>query len=274
MLAGFLLGWSIVIEFTAGPSAALIALYRLIQKRQDLMPTTAALAIGGLVAILPLLAYNRLAFGSPLALGYAHVVGFAGMQEGLFGIRMPSILVVWEILFGQHRGLTWTAPILLLVPVALWRLFAEPRRRVLAVLLTSIAVYYVLLNASYFYWDGGASTGPRHLTPILPFVCLPLCMLWQTVNRWLLVGLLGLSIAASLVCAAVTMTAEPIFERPVWDFLLPEFVAGNLKGLMVQRARLLQGHLGLLPLFLMWGVFGVLGWRLALNARRRGTRIR
>jgi hypothetical protein len=269
LLAGALLGWSIVVEITAGPSAVMIALFRLVTAQRSAVRAGAALALGGLAAITPLLIYNGVAFGSPFKLGYGAVVGFEGMQQGFFGVRLPSLQVIWEILFGWRRGLLWVAPILLLTPAALWHLMAQSRWRPLAILIIAIAAYYVLLNSSYFYWDGGDSTGPRHLTPTLPFLCLPLCLLWRRVDRRVLAGLLALSVAATLVCAAVTMTVDASIPRPLLDHLLPAFAAGDLAGMVLHRFGVLPGHAALVPLALLWAALGAVGWQ--MRGRGRGV---
>jgi hypothetical protein len=268
LLGGLLLGWSIVIELTAGPSAALIGLFRLYVARRDPLPTLVAAGIGGLAGVAPLLVYNLLAFGSPLKLGYGAVVGFEGMQQGFFGISLPSVPIIGEILFGQRRGLLWIAPVLVLAPMALWRLLVQPGQRALGILIVAIVVYYVLLNSSYFYWDGGASTGPRHITPILPFVCLPFCLLWRELNRWLLLGLLGLSVFTTLACVSVTMTAMAHINNPLVDFILPRFMAGDLKSAVLNRLQLLPGHLALAPMLLVWAVLGTITLRLQRSVAR------
>ena len=66
--------------------------------------------------MLPLFAYNLVAFGTVWKLGYQGVVGFEGMNQGLFGLGWPRPVVLWEIIFGTMRGLVWVAPVLLLAP--------------------------------------------------------------------------------------------------------------------------------------------------------------
>ena len=52
----------------------------------------------------------------------------------------------------------------------------SPRAAVAAGL---VALFYLLLNASYFYWEGGWAYAPRQVTPALPFVALGLAPLWD-----------------------------------------------------------------------------------------------
>ena len=264
-LAGLLLGYALVVEFIAAISAAMIALYglrRLVVSERGILPVSSALSamIGGLVGITPLLIYNKLAFGSPFTLGYTHVVGFDGMKEGFYGIGLPDAKVAFAVLFGEYRGILWISPILLATPWAIFHLFKE--RWDLATLILGLSAYYVLVNAGYYYWDGGWSTGPRHITPILPFLCLPLAFLWRDASRrtrFALAGLLALSIALSLLCACVGMTAGPS-PRLLLDYLFPEFKWGDWSGILLFQLKVLPPELTLLPLLLIWLALALLWW--------------
>lgn len=105
-LAGLALGLAFITEFTAGPAVAIIgvccgvaALTR--PDRWTVLPRVfAPAAIGLALPLASLLAYNVLAFSSPLKLGYENVQGFPGMQTGFFGISGPDPRVALELLFG------------------------------------------------------------------------------------------------------------------------------------------------------------------------------
>src|SRR5206468_7935548 len=73
-------------------------------------------AAGALGCVSVLMLYNQAAFGAPLALGYGHVEGFAGMQRGLLGITYPKLNVLRALLIGRYRGLLLLAPVLALAP--------------------------------------------------------------------------------------------------------------------------------------------------------------
>jgi hypothetical protein len=73
--------------------------------------------------------------------------------------------------------------------------------RLAGVLIALIAVWYPLLKAGYVYWEGGWSTGPRHITPVYPFLALALGLSWPHFSgliRRVAAGLLGLSVLISL----------------------------------------------------------------------------
>ncbi|MEJ2263557.1 MAG: hypothetical protein P8X95_08925, partial [Anaerolineales bacterium] len=118
-----------------------------------------------------------------------------------------------------------------------------------------IGIYYFLMNASYYYWDGGGSTGPRHLTPMLPFLCLPLGILWTRFHdrfKPVLLGLFFLSFLVSFVSAAVDMASHPQYRYPLFDYLIPGFLKGDI--LRPPFVGGLQGHAALIPLFVIWAL--------------------
>ena len=93
------------------------------------------------------------------------------------------------------------------------------------------AVFYLLLNASYFYWEGGWAFGPRQVMPALPFLALGLAPLWdrgRTAGRVVLAG--GWIWGAALTLIAVSTTPQPpaSIMRPVTELMVPAFLEGHL----------------------------------------------
>jgi hypothetical protein len=242
-LAGTFLGWSVVVEFTSVPAALIIAavgcwrLHRLPVARKGGLP--AAVLCGSAVAALPFAVYNLLAFGSVTHLGYSDVVGFDGMRIGLFGVSLPRADVAVALLLGARRGILWIAPLLLVVPFAWYaafRRFGLP----LTAALVAIPLAYLLINSGYAYWDGGQSTGPRHITPMLPFIGLALAAFWDFASRRLRACLLGLAIISSvisLMCATTMMTCPWVYdgkwvENELFEFVLPAFLGNQVHDLL------------------------------------------
>jgi hypothetical protein len=149
------------------------------------------------------------------------------MQQGIYGVNVPRLLRLRRILFGDYRGLLPLAPVLAVAPIG-WLLV---RRRLAAVAAAIIAIYYILLNASYAYWEGGWSYGPRHASPAIPFLCIGLAALWTAVPRYLrgalaLVGAYG--VAVTLVAVSTMPLPPNNIRRPVAELLWPAFVDGDL----------------------------------------------
>lgn len=236
LLAGAALGWAVVIEFPAACGGLAIALWALWRMRDMPLPARARLiglaTLAGLAALVPLALYNAHAFGSPFTLGYQGVVGFEGMERGLFGLTYPHIEVLAQIIAGPDRGLIWVAPVLALGAVGLRHLTRAPATRDLGWLAAALVALVLLYNASYFYWDGGHSTGPRHAIPALGFLALGLAPLWQawgrTGRRWI-AGLLGLSLFLNLAIAAALVTTPHGFHFPVIDPVIIRFFTGDVR---------------------------------------------
>ena len=116
----------------------------------------------------------------------------------------------------------------------------------------AIAAFYLLLNASYYYWEGGWAYGPRQLTPALPFLALGLAPLWDSwgrVGRVLLAA--GWIWGAALTLIAVSTTPQPPSPQPhtpVLELLWPAFKDGDLslnnQSFVTNRAQAarLRGH--------------------------------
>lgn len=91
---------------------------------------------------------------------------------GIFGL--PSLDTLWKLIFGQERGILFTQPWLLVVPLA-----ALLSRRNTMVGKCSVAIFCVLglagmlfMNASFGGWHGGGGPGPRYLSHVFPCFAL------------------------------------------------------------------------------------------------------
>lgn len=252
MAAGIALGLAISIEYTAAPPVVLIALYAIWHLRRwpavRLLEVFGFAFLGGLLAVLPMLVYHQVSFGGPFKVGYSNVVGFEGMQQGFLGLTFPDPGALWGIIFGFQRGLFWLAPVIVLVPVGVWRAWRAGWWRAEIVLCFLMVLYYFLFNASYFYWQGGASVGPRHVIPAIPFMGLPLLWLWTYSEgrlRQALVGLSVLGLIFALVTAMTTMTVHLGYRFPLKDPIL-------------------EGFFTEINAFRRWDEMGVPGWPLLL----------
>ncbi|WP_242138696.1 hypothetical protein [Sphingomonas sp. TREG-RG-20F-R18-01] len=224
VMAGLALGFAVAIEFQAALAGVAIGVWALWRTRGVTRPIRlrmyAVAAVMAGVAVLPVLAYDQVAFGTPFVLGYQGVVGFKGMNEGLFGLTYPKPFVFWEILFGLRRGLLWVAPVLVLGAVGLGLMVRDRTTRDLGCLAIAVIAIVLSINASYYYWDGGASVGPRHSVPAIPFLAIGLAPSWAALRRqalrWAAVALLGVSIVINLIITSTDMFASEALASPVW----------------------------------------------------------
>ena len=232
-LAGTALGWAVVIEHQAVLAGGVLALFGLVRlwPNPQRWALLAAVAAGGIAALLPLLGYNLIAFGTPFRLGYQGVVGFEGMDRGLFGLGWPDPRVLLELLVGSRRGLIWVAPVLVVAPLGLAELARRREGRALAWTAGAGAAVVLLVNAAYFYWDGGNSTGPRHAVPAIGLLALGLAPFWaglgQAGKRAAAV-LLAVSVAVNLLIAACDVFAPPTDPWPLRWVVTQHLLPGDI----------------------------------------------
>ena len=278
-------GWAVVSELQAVVPAVFIVGFAVLTIRNTgsrrLIPVGGRIVAGGAVAAAILFLYNVLAFGSPFHLGYTSEEGFQHLRQGVFGITYPTWFRLREILFGRFRGLVPIAPVVVFMPVGLVVLGRAPQCRRAVIVASGVAAFYVLLNASYYYWEGGWAYGPRQLTPALPFLALGLPPLWDNWRRGgralLLAGWVW-GAASTLIAVSTTPQPPASFRAPMQELLWPAFRDGDLslnhqtfvhdsaepdrlRGGTVPHAAWnlgevagLHGHASLLPLGIVWAL--------------------
>lgn len=215
LCAGVLLGAAVLTEY---PAAAIAGAAVLFAWRRRGLRDAMWVAAGGLPWAVLLGSYHALAFGSPLATGYDFVYR-AEFAEGMavrYGLGMPDPQVALELLFGSFRGLFYLSPVCVLAAWGLARGVMRSPHRGRYGAAAVVAVFFWLLNAGYYMWDGGASAGPRHMVPALGFLMLGLIPALQQVPRACRV-LVGLSVAQALLLAAASPEVAQSGD-PLWEF--------------------------------------------------------
>jgi hypothetical protein len=267
--AGGLLGLTMVVEFTTVPAAAVVALFALraaisLDRGQRWRVLCSAFASGA-VMLTPLGLYNYFAFASPMHLGYESTVGFPGIKQGFMGIGVPKLDVLGEILFGRYRGLFTVSPILFL---SFWSAVDTWRKGLLSsegfICIVAVATTFLMINSGFFAWDGGWSTGPRYLTPMIALLCLPLALQWSSVGpilRGFLIISFMASVTISLAATSVSMTANPDYKSPLTEFIIPKFLSGDLYASIFRAARW-PAWTVMLPLTMIWVLTALIGKRL------------
>ena len=175
--------------------------------------SSALFVLGGLPFTLLLLWYHTRAFGGPLESGYRHLadVAYRPWHEGGFlGIGLPHFRAFFLSLFSPLRGLFILSPALLLALPGMVVLFRRARstdnlwavsfRRRLTIMLG----YFYFTFQSFSYESWGWTTGPRHLTPLVPFLLLPSALAFEAIRApWL-------RTIASMACALSILTTAGI----------------------------------------------------------------
>ena len=88
------------------------------------------LILGGfIIAFLPSMIYYISIYGKPFYVSYQDVVGFEGMQKGLFGISTIDFDILRRLLFGKARGLFIFSPITILYPIGILSFLVQKKNK-------------------------------------------------------------------------------------------------------------------------------------------------
>src|SRR5206468_203909 len=118
---------------------------------------------------------------------------------GFLGIRYPDPRAFGLSFFSPLRGFFMLSPFLAL---ALVGLKALREHRALFWFTVSLLLANAYFTSSFTYDSWGWTTGPRHLTPLVPFLLLPVALaLHRLKQATALDGQLGFGIGVGL-CAA------------------------------------------------------------------------
>jgi hypothetical protein len=279
-VVGLAAGWAVVSEYPAAIPAVLIGLMALVHSRnsaankKSFYYPAAALCITAGLCLAVILIYQKVAFGSPLRLGYEYVVNYQEtLHQGALGLSYPKLHPLVALLFGKRCGLLLFAPILALAPLGFRLLWRAGLPRLSLGVSAAIAIYYLLFNASYLYWQAGASFGPRYLSPGLPFACLFLAPLWQRATRPLKMALAAIA-AYGILVALAGATTTPMISEAV-SFPIPVSLGAFTRGRVYHEggAWNLGVRLGLHGLWTVAPLTGILliaamvWWRVSLRCK-------
>lgn len=279
VVLGLLWALSMVTEYPTGILVACQGLY-VLSADLRVRPVLRVFGWSALGAIGPFAAHSIFlwwAFGSATKLPYTYMaepIFLSHTSTGILGINAPSLVGLWGSLFSRYRGLFFYCPFLLLSLLGFraWMLSGE--RKAEMRLCAAMVVAYVLFNAGYFAWDGGGSTGPRHLVPVLPYLVLPMAWFLRSMPRARIVAwsLVVPSIAIMLACTAVCIQVpegDPWRANPLYQIVVTALLRGEVainrqdvfsiapRGDASYNLGLLFGLPGLLslvPLLLLWAL--------------------
>jgi hypothetical protein len=220
-LIGFLLGMAFIIDLTTAVILLPLGLYFLyVLRGRKMLEQPRAYAFPALGAALPvalMLGYNFAIFHNPFASSYHYEVDpyfRTMMAQGLMGIGLPRLDVLFYETLHPAQGLFWQSPVLLLVFAGFFFILRSKVYRAEGLVALIAFAGYLLLNAGYFLWWGGGSFAPRQMVPMLPFLCLPLIVLPK---RWFpaLAALAVISIGQMVIVAASTYNVLEIHYRQI-----------------------------------------------------------
>lgn len=222
LLAGMAAGIAGTMFYFAIPAVAVLAVLAAARSIRR-----AALFVAGGIPFAVLLAwYQRVCFGSPWQTSLELSPEFTGAGLALGVLGMPRIGVIYQLLFGEFRGLLPISPVLIF---AIAGAVVMIRRRVLLRELAALAVMiaiFILANSSFNHWHGGSGIGPRYILPIVPLLAVPMLFAAHLARPlWIVLG--AVSIAINFLAAAVDPTPGGTFRQPLRQYIVPVFLTGR-----------------------------------------------
>ncbi len=215
LIAGIALGYALFTKEEFALVAAIFGLWWLVRRAVALRQVgagwvglTTQLLCEGIFLAVPMfcfygfsMAYNYIRSGSLFTSSY--------VAQGILSFDTPLLTGLYGLLLSPGKGLVWVAPSALL---ALWGVvrFGREHRWEMA-LIAVLFVPALLFYATYIFWDGGVSWGPRFLLPFLPLLMLvsgAALQGWGGWQRWQR-GIYGGLVAIGAVVAVVGMLVNP-----------------------------------------------------------------
>ena len=186
-------------------------------------------SLGVAFPLMMVFSYNYQCFGSFFSTGYHHLVleEFAeGTAKGFLGIGPPKPHSLLMLLFSPSRGLFFLMPVYIFSLIGLGRMWRDRRFRPEMLVISAIALWYVILISGYFGWHGGWTYGPRYFVPMLPFLTLGLFFSPLRSRP----GALLLILSTLLVLPSIVITPHTpeIFRNPIFELMIPMMKTGYL----------------------------------------------
>jgi hypothetical protein len=219
-LSGLLVGAAVTVEYQVGIIALvlLVAAFVLARRRAWWF------VLGAVPPALMLGFYQWRAFGAPWRLPFGYFAGtIDGTNEG--GYSIPGARGFFDALF-SGRGLLIASPLVLVgIVAAIVAARADDRTaRLHAWIALPIVAAYVALVAGWSGTPTLETPGPRYLAPLVPFLAVPLCVVWK---RWKRV-IVATAVWGAIVQLAATFTGVAIGQNePLLHAYRPRISGGH-----------------------------------------------
>jgi len=231
MCAGLLSGFSIALDYPAAWAVLCMIVY---VSRRGGAARRGWFWAGLLIPVATLMAYNWKAFGGPFTTGYsfkAYSRDAAVHARGILGIRWPSAASLHGILASRSRGLFFYSPWLIFALPGFFRMARLKHLMADFALCLAVVSGHTLLIGSFGDWPAGWSYGPRHLTPMLPFLLPALVVELEAAKRYerlLIACLLAISVTTTAMAVATFPHVPTLLDNPVTDLFIALIRAGDV----------------------------------------------
>jgi hypothetical protein len=216
------------------------------------------------------MAYHQACFGHPLESGYKYLAdaGYQGWHVGGFlGIRLPEPRAFALSFFSPLRGFFMLSPFLLLALPGL-RELKRGNDKPMFVLVAVLLVLNAYFTSAFTYESWGWTTGPRHMTPLVPFLLLPVGLVLERLSKATsLEGRIGYGMGIGLMVSSIVAVCCIVFVNYVPDSLstslfglaVPLFMKGYLPPTVLNFVGLANPVAGALPFLLVGAAIAALG---------------
>ncbi len=230
-ISGFLAGYSVITEYPCIFVWFILFLYVFFLFSHNKKYVCFYLA-GSLIPAIILLSYNYLCYGNPIHLTYfSFFVRNAeiqtGFKETVKTISFPDITLFYKITFDPCRGIFFYCPFLLTFFPGIYLFLKKKGISKEFLVLIVITIFYFVFNASYRYWYGGWSLGPRHLVATIPFMVLLSSFF---IKQYPKISICGVLVSFFFMVMAVSVTPETPYgyKNPLMEFYFKNFFDSNL----------------------------------------------
>lgn len=186
LLLGFILGFSVLVEYSNGLLVLIIIVHLFWQRRpfssSKLATLLGPLVAGGVLSAAFLAFYNNANFGSPFRLSYAYAINYPWASSFSTTFNYPiaaglRALLVWGSGDGWCDGTCYNQGIFLISPLLLLAIpgwtFYWRKAKSACILTTAVFLVYLLLFAKHRTSHGFTADG-RYLVPFLSLAAIPI----------------------------------------------------------------------------------------------------
>jgi hypothetical protein len=212
---GLLLGFALVVDFSAIPFAVVFGLWILADAWRrggvsSAIGEGSTYVAGALICLTILFWYQWAAFGSPIWPAQHYMPPTEFSVRGWFGFTMPTFDLMWRNLLDSRYGLFVFCPLLLLAFAAP---LIRPRSRVWSPSRSELGwigvafVGLLLFNSANQFANLQFNTGVRYMVPVAPLLFLAVVPVLLSLPRVVAAAPVALSL---LITIAVSMTREAV----------------------------------------------------------------
>jgi len=225
--------------------------------------------IAGFIFILIILVHNHVITGSPVDFPYFHMDSEfwnkgVGVSQQFNTSLSDSPYVFIRLLFFLYRGLLFYSPILIFSVIGLF--FMYKKHKFETIFISVMSLLFLVYNSLMHTWWGGYCFGPRHLTPLVPFLMIPLlfamkkiklCYIMPFIVISIFFNLLSLQIPEEAGLGKVVNNFVP-FGNPLFEHYLSLFLSQGPRSILLERILGFQFKpffnvvLVLIPTYFIW----------------------